>query len=109
MATNIAAISYIGRRVDSPRHVLLAGLLYTLGRTVAYLALAFLLVETALSVPQVSILLQKYMNLLLGPSLVLVGMFLIGLLKVPVGGAGVSESIKKRVDGFGVWVRSYSA
>ncbi|MFH1923477.1 MAG: hypothetical protein ABIP48_26755 [Planctomycetota bacterium] len=32
MATNIAAISFIGRRVGHARDVLLAGLLYTLGR-----------------------------------------------------------------------------
>jgi cytochrome c-type biogenesis protein len=32
LATNIAAISYIGRRVGTPRAVLLSGLLYTLGR-----------------------------------------------------------------------------
>src|SRR5690606_16446845 len=80
LATNIAAISYIGRRVDSTSYVLLAGLLYTAGRTVAYLGLAFLLVNTALSIPSVSLFLQKYMHLLLGPTLILVGMFLLGLI-----------------------------
>ena len=79
LATNIAAISYIGGRVDSTRSVLLAGALYTVGRVAAYMGLSFLLVSTALSVPQVSIFLQKYMHLLVGPMLVLVGMFLVGL------------------------------
>ena len=40
LATNVAAISYLGRRLDEPRQVLGAGLLYTAGRTVAYVALA---------------------------------------------------------------------
>ncbi|MGW8258007.1 MAG: hypothetical protein ACWGMZ_11015, partial [Thermoguttaceae bacterium] len=31
LATNIAAISYIGRRVDSSKQVFLTGLVYTLG------------------------------------------------------------------------------
>ena len=31
LATNVAAISFIGQRVDSPRHVLGGGLLYTVG------------------------------------------------------------------------------
>jgi cytochrome c-type biogenesis protein len=103
LATNIAAISYIGRRVDSTRQVVLAGLLYTAGRTLAYVVLAFVLVKTALSVPQVSLFLQKYMNLLLGPALVLVGMFLVGLLSLNVGGKGVSDKFRQRVDALGIW------
>lgn len=103
LATNIAAISYIGRRVESTRSVLFAGALYTIGRVAAYLGLSFLLVSTALSIPQVSLFLQKYMHLLLGPTLVLVGMFLIGLLRFNFGGTDMSERLKKRVDAFGVW------
>lgn len=103
LATNIAAISYIGRRVGNTRHLLLSGLLYTLGRVVAYVGLAFVLVTTALSVPQVSLFLQKYMYLLLGPTLILVGMFLVNLLQVNFGGAGVSDGLKKRVDALGIW------
>lgn len=103
LATNIAAISYIGRRVDNTRHVLLAGLLYTIGRVVAYVGLAFLVVGTALSVPGVSQFLQKYMHLLLGPTLIIVGMFLVGLVKINIGGGGVSESVKQRVDRLGTW------
>lgn len=103
LATNIAAISYIGRRVDSTRHVLLAGLLYTAGRVLAYVGLACLLVSTALSVPGVSLLLQKYAHLLLGPVLIVVGMFLVGLIQVNIGGGGVSDAVKQRVDRLGVW------
>lgn len=104
LATNIAAISYIGRRVNDKRYVLLAGLLYTLGRTAAYLALAFVLVKTALSAPQASLFLQKYMNLLLGPALILLGMFLVGLIEINLGsGGGVSEKLKKRVDALGIF------
>ena len=103
LATNIAAISYIGRRVSSTRQVFVTGLLYTLGRTLAYLALAMVLVATALSVPQISLFLQKYMHLLLGPILIVVGMFLLGLIQFSMGGSGVSERMQKRVDALGVW------
>ena len=98
LATNIAAISSISRRVDSTPHVLLAGLLYTVGRMAAYLGLAFILVSTALSVPQVSLFLQKYMHLLVGPMLVLVGMVLVGLIQIDIGGPGVSDGLKQRID-----------
>ncbi|TWT83299.1 Cytochrome C biogenesis protein transmembrane region [Planctomycetes bacterium CA13] len=103
LATNIAAISYIGGRVGSTRRMMIAGLLYTLGRVVAYMTLAFVLVNTMLSVPQVSMFLQKYMHMLVGPLLVLVAMFLLGLIQVNLGGGGVSEGLKKRVDAMGVW------
>jgi cytochrome c biogenesis protein CcdA len=103
LATNIAAISYIGRRVDSTRHVLLAGLLYTVGRVAAYVVLAFLIVGTALSSPGISLFLQKYMHLLLGPMLIIVGMFLVGLVRINLGGGGVSDAVKARVDALGIW------
>ena len=103
LATNIAAISYIGRRVGNSRQVLLTGLLYTLGRTLAYLALGILLVAGALSVPQLSMFLQNYMNKLLGPILIVVAMFLLELIQVNFSGSGISESMQKRVNMLGIW------
>ena len=103
LATNIAAISYIGRRVGSPRQVFLTGILYTAGRTIAYLILAIVLVASVLSVPQISLLLQKYMHLLLGPLLIIVGMFLLGLIQFQLGGGGVAAAMQQRVDALGIW------
>lgn len=103
LATNIAAISYIGRKVGDSRQVFLSGLLYTLGRTLAYLVLAFVLVASVLSVPQISQFLQKYMHLVLGPILVVVGMFLLGLIELNMGGQGMGEGLQKRVDALGIW------
>jgi cytochrome c-type biogenesis protein len=103
LATNIAAISYIGRKLGNARQVFLTGLLYTLGRTVAYLALAFVLVASVLSVPQLSLFLQKYMHLVLGPILIVVGMFLLGLIELNLGGKGMGEGLQKRVDSMGIW------
>ncbi|MGO8749446.1 MAG: aromatic aminobenezylarsenical efflux permease ArsG family transporter [Thermoguttaceae bacterium] len=103
LATNIAAISYIGRKVGNSRQVFLTGLLYTVGRTLAYLGLAFVLVASVLSVPQISLFLQKYMHLILGPILIIVGMFLLGLIQLNMGGGGMSEGLQKRVDAMGVW------
>jgi cytochrome c biogenesis protein CcdA len=103
LAGNIAAISYIGRRVGSPRQVFLAGLLYTLGRTLVYLTLGIGIVAGLLSVPGLSMFLQRYMNQLLGPILLVVGMLLLGLIRVGVPGPGVGEKLQRRVDVLGVW------
>lgn len=103
LATNIAAISFIGRRVGSPRRVFLSGLLYALGRTLSYLILGVLLVASVLSVPELSMFLQRYMNKLLGPLLIVVGMFLLDLISFSLPGSGVSQSMQKRLDALGLW------
>ena len=103
LATNIAAISYIGKRVDSPRSVLASGLLYTLGRTVVYLVLGMLLVQSLLSAPHISHWLQKYMMKMLGPLLILVGMVLLGLIGRGFTGSGVADATRDRVDRMGIW------
>lgn len=103
MATNIAAISYIGKRVGSPRLVLASGLLYVLGRVLAYLGLGMLIVASVLSIPDLSYFLQLYMNRFLGPILVVVGMVLLGLIRVRLPGAGISDRMQRRVERYGVW------
>ena len=44
LATNIAAVSFLGRRVDRPALVFGGGMLYALGRALAYVAVAGLLI-----------------------------------------------------------------
>src|SRR5512135_3173853 len=94
LATNIAAISYIGRRVGSPRQVVLSGMLYTFGRALAYALLGALLVASVLSVPQLSMFLQKYMNRLIGPLLIVVAMFLLNLIQLNTSGGGMNEGLR---------------
>lgn len=102
LATNIAAISFIGRRVEKPRHVLVSGLLYTLGRTCTYVLLGIFLVTSLLSAPYVSHALQKYMNKALGPVLILVGMFLLELLRFDFSLPGISDGMRKHVEKMGL-------
>ena len=44
LATNIAAIGYIGKDIEDRRRVFLNGLLYTAGRIVAYTVLGLVLI-----------------------------------------------------------------
>lgn len=103
LATNIAAISFIGRRVGHPRRVFLSGLLYTGGRSLTYLVLGMVLVASLLSMSELSLLLQKYMNKLLGPILIMVGMFLLEMISFGTGGGGISDRFRKRAEVFGIW------
>jgi len=94
LATNLAAVTFIGKHVSSPRRVLLSGLAYTLGRAVFYTMLSLLLVHGLLSAPLVSLYLQKYMIMALGPILLLTGMFLVELIQLPGTGPGAGWSAK---------------
>jgi len=102
LATNITAISFVGRRTGSPTGVLLSGLLYTIGRALVYVAIAMLLVTSLLSAPTVSLALQMWMNKLLGLILILVGMVMLGLIRIRLRGRGMSERLQRRVEGWGV-------
>lgn len=104
LATNIAAISFISRRLESRRTVALTGAFYTLGRTLTYLVLAWLLVASVLAAPPVSHFLQKYMNQLLGPLLILVGMVLLNLIPLRLPGGGCSTGkLQQRAEAAGIW------
>jgi cytochrome c-type biogenesis protein len=104
LATNIAAISFTSRRVERPVLALIAGLLYTLGRTLAYFVIALVVVKSLASTPAVSSFLQQKMNLVIGPLLVLVGLVLLDVIPWPwTRGAGISEKFKARVEKIGLW------
>lgn len=104
LASNIAAVSYISRRVEHTRLVLLSGILYALGRTLTYLVLGAVLSASLLSIPDASHFLQKYMNRLLGPLLIFVGICLLELLVFPTGtGYLWTLKLKDGADRMGLW------
>ncbi len=103
LATNIAAISYIGKRIDHPGTVVLSGVMYAAGRTLTYIALGVLLVASVLSIPDVAMFLQQNMNKALGPILILAGMLLLGLVNLRIPGFGSSNRLTALVEKWGIW------
>lgn len=103
LATNVAAVSYVGRQVGSTRSILLCGGLYTAGRSLAYLVLGAAAVWSLMSVVAVSGFLQGTFHRLLGPLLIGVGVLLLGVVRFGLPGFGVGEGLQRRVDRTGVW------
>jgi threonine/homoserine/homoserine lactone efflux protein len=95
LATNVAALSFLAKQVADPKRVLWGGMAYTLGRIFTYVVLAVILVSGLLSVPAISFFLQKHMNQLMGPILVLTGAVLLGLIPMPALGLGGGERLQK--------------
>lgn len=95
MAANIAAISFIGRQISSRNGAVAAGLLYTLGRSLAYIAIAALIVSGALASPELSQFLQRYLNKLIGPILIIAAVFILEWLSLPSPGGLSGEKAQK--------------
>ena len=103
LTTNIAAISYIARRVSHAREVLLSGFLYMLGQTLAYAALAFCVLCIPLfSGDQLTRYFSVTVGIFLGPLMILIGMTLTGMLNFSIPGVD-EQTLRKIVDRFGVW------
>jgi cytochrome c biogenesis protein CcdA len=102
LATNIAAISFICRKVDNPGHVFFTGILYTIGRAITYITLGVILINSLLSMPAVSYWLQKYMHKLLGPILILVAMMLLNMLQFTTKGSNLGRWCQQRAENFGL-------
>ena len=102
LATNIAAVSFLGRRVDAPGRALFSGLAYTAGRTLTYVALAVILIAGLLSIPGVSMFLQRHMNQVLGPLLIVTALFLTGWIPITLRGFGEAANRAQQSDREGV-------
>jgi cytochrome c-type biogenesis protein len=97
LATNIAAVSFISRQITQRNTVFLSGILYTLGRSLTYIVLGVLIVKTLVDVPILSDFLQRYVNKILGIVLILVGMVLLDLLRIPLPIPAISENVAKKL------------
>ncbi len=103
LATNIAAISFIGRQVENSKKLFVGGLFYILGRTSTYVILGATLVATAHAIPAVSFFLQTKFKLVTGPLMMVVGVFLLGLVPIRWSGGILSHTSQTRLAKTGHW------
>ena len=114
LATNITAIAFISKRIDNSRHTLLAGFVYTLGRMAAYIAVASAIVFFGMNIQIIALALQHYGERLLGPFLVLCGIYLFDIFNFDRLPGGDWFSVSRPVFPHGsrrgdTWVHSCSA
>ena len=91
LASNVAAISFLSKKITHPALVFISGLAYTLGRMVSYAILGWIIISSLLSVPQVAQFLQKYMGKALGPLLILTGLILLEIITIRLPGLLLSQ------------------
>lgn len=88
MATNIAALAYVSRKLTDRKYSVITAALYTLGRMLTYSVLGALIIYAGLEIPGVSIFLQNIGEKALGPFLIIIGILLFFIDRVSFGKSG---------------------
>ncbi len=105
MATNITAIGFISKDIESRNKIFWNGILYTLGRVFAYTVLGAILIpllRQGASIFQIEKYISQYGGQILGPALIFIGLFMLFSSKINLpkfGFRGDGESLS----GSGSW------
>jgi len=81
LATNITAVGFISKDIQSKNRVFLNGLFYTLGRAITYTGIA-LIIFMGVDQFKFSGFFQQYGEKFIGPLLILIGFFMLDIIKI---------------------------
>ena len=103
LATNIAAIAYVSRKVKERRYAVITGMLYTLGRMFSYSILGIIIIVAGIEIPGVASFLQDFGEQVLGPLLIVVGVIMLSINRMPFSlGGGRLSAIGGKVANWGM-------
>jgi len=88
LATNITAVGFISRDIESRNRVFINGLLYTLGRAITYTVIALIILLGADQM-KFSGFFQRYGEKIIGPLLIIIGLFMLDVIKIKFPGINV--------------------
>ncbi len=102
LATNIAALSYVSKRLDNRRYTILASVLYTAGRMLAYTLIGLLLILIGLSASGISLFFQNYADKILGPLLIFFGLVMLDIIKFSIFKGRFTATIQEKIGDWGL-------
>jgi cytochrome c biogenesis protein CcdA len=103
LATNITAIAFISKDIENKKRVFYNGLIYTLGRAITYTVIGVIFFLGA-SQFKVAGFLQKYGERILGPILIIIGLFMLDLIKINLPfTSNLSDRIGSKVEKGSFW------
>ena len=85
LATNITAVGFISKDVGNRNRVFINGVLYTLGRAISYTSIALIIYFGADQL-KFSGYFQLYGEKLIGPLLIIIGLFMLDVIKIKFPG-----------------------
>ena len=107
LATNISAIGYIGKDVQNRRKVFINGIVYTLGRALTYSVLGVVLIvilRQGSSIFKIQKAVSTYGEMLIGPLLIIIGLFMLDFIKFNMKGSGkLSTKAEAKARGGSHW------
>ena len=96
LATNVTAIGFISKDLENHNRVFFNGLFYTLGRAITY-TLIPLIIYLGADHFKFSGFFQQYGEKIIGPMLLLIGIFMLDIIRINFPGFGrLSEKMEKR-------------
>ena len=96
LATNITAVGIISRDIENRNRVFINGLLYTLGRAITYTAIALIILLGADQL-KFSGFFQRYGEKIIGPLLIIIGLFMLDIIKIRLPGiSGLTSRMENK-------------
>lgn len=102
LATNITAIGFISKELESRKRVFINGLIYTLGRSISYTAIGLLFFFGA-SQFEFAGFIQEWGEKAIGPFLILAGLLMLGVINTNISGFGGIIDKLTSSTGSGFW------
>jgi len=102
LATNITAVGFISKDIENRNRVFINGLLYTLGRAISYTVLA-LIIYFGADQFKFSGFFQLYGEKILGPLLIIIGLFMLDVIKIKFLGMNRLTSRMETKTKWGYW------
>ncbi len=103
LATNITAVAFIGKNIENKRVVFRNGIIYTLGRAISYTLLGVILFFGANKF-QIASFFQGNGEKFLGPLLLIIGILMLGILKINFPGLGKLTEKFQNSEKSGTWL-----
>jgi len=102
LATNITAVGFISKDIENRKRVFVNGLLYTLGRAISYTGIA-LIIYLGADQFKFSGFFQLYGEKILGPLLIIIGLFMLDVIKIKFPGVSKLTSRMENKTQWSYW------
>ena len=103
LATNISAIGFLSRNLSNKKMILWQSVIYTLGRAISYVGLAAIFM-IGINERAIQGFFSTYGERILGPLLIVIGIFMLDIIKVKFPGfSGLSEKAEEKSKSGSIW------
>jgi cytochrome c-type biogenesis protein len=99
LAMNLSAIGFISRDITNRNRVFISGLVYTAGRALTYTVIGVVIFLGA-SKFNLSRFFQGWGDKMIGPILIIVGLFMLDVIKISARGFNFADKLEKLKSGF---------